>query len=373
MLAPLSAPGRRTRLSKMIPVLRDAGYQVRFFGWERVRGEMEQFAWNGDGVDETAILHGGGNATRRARLMYPLWMLAVFWRVLTLGRAPMLFCLGWETAFPARVAAAFTGAQVVFDDADRFSLVVRLPRPLHQLLQMLERWTSRHVLLHLVPGFSRYDWRGANMLVLRNTPSQADFEAAARLTPPRDKADLVLYANGWLVDSRGTPIFLEALRRFDSSPLDIRLLIAGSIESDAGRALISHPKVTYMGELPQREALALYPFSDLVLTYYDPDVPINRLAESNKWGDCVYFGTPFLVNSEVETAAGLVAAGAAFAVPYHDVDALVALLSAFARDKAAITQASRACASLRADYPVFDAQLRRILQIVAAASSAAHS
>ncbi|MBK6618514.1 MAG: hypothetical protein IT528_07520 [Nitrosomonas sp.] len=364
MLAPLPAPRKRPRLAKMIPIFRQAGYRVLFFGWERVPGEMQELAWSDSEVQEKAILHGGGHVTRKARLMYPIWMLVVFWRVLLLGRGRVLFCLGWETAFPARIAAFVTGAKVVFDDADRFSMILHLPGPLHRLLQSLEKWTSRNCTLHIIPGWTRYDWRGENMIVLRNTPTLEDFEAARRLAPQRPDADLVVYANGWLVDTRGAPIFLEALRRLENRDFKVKMHIAGIVDTDAGRELIAHPLVIFYGEIPQRDALALYPASDVVLTYYDPDVPINRQAESNKWGDCIFFGVPFIVNSEVETAKEFIETGAAWGVPYRDVDALVGLFEKLSRDKSKLLAGRDACARFIEHYPVFDVQIHKIIEIL---------
>jgi glycosyltransferase involved in cell wall biosynthesis len=268
--------------------------------------------------------------------MYPIWMLMVFLRVLTLGRRRVLFCLGWESAFPALLASKLTGSTVIFDDADRFSMLVKLPGPLHRILVRLEEWTSRNSAVHLIPGWSRYDFRHGRMKLLRNTPTSSDFHAAKAAPAERPDADIVLYVNGWIGETRGAPIFLELMQRFLAKGTHVVLIAAGWTDCDAGRTLFKMPNVRFMGELSTEQALALYPACDAVLTYYDPAVPINRQAESNKWGDAIFLGRPFIVNSEVETAAPLVAQGFGFAVPYHDIDALVELvdrLPAIARER----------------------------------------
>ena len=363
-LAPLPALRKRTRLAKMVPVLQSRGHDIRFFGWERQAGEAVDFAWGEPGVHEEVLMRGGGYASVRARALYPLWMAKVFWRTLRLGRSRLLFCLGWETAFPALIAARFTGARVVFDDADRFSMIIRLPGAAGRLLRRLEQWTSRRAALHVIPGFSRYEWRHDRMVALRNTPLGADFLAAQAARPERPDAAVVLYANGWISETRGAPVFLRLLDIAETRGLDLKMVIAGRVDGPAAPRLVAHPRVTFLGEVAQREALAWYGAADAVLTFYDPAVPINRKAESNKWGDAVFFGCPIIVNSEVETARPLVEAGAALAVPYADSEALADLATWLASDADLRKSAATAAAALRPDYQVFDRQLAEILDLL---------
>ena len=360
-LAPLSALRKRTRLAKMAQVMRRKGVRITLLGWERTPGELDALRWEGEGVTERAILHGGGYVSNKARAMYPLWMIVVFWHVLRLGRGKILFCLGWETAFPAVIASMFTGSKVVFDDADRFSMVIRLPGPLHRLLTSLEEWTSRRSFLQIVPGWTRYEWRNDNMLALRNTPLREDFEAARAAAPPRVDADLVIYVNGWINWDTGSPVFLKALDKLRETDLKVVMHVAGRVVSAPGKALVKHPSVVFHGELRQREALGFYPASDVVLTFYDPAVAINPHAESNKWGDCVYFGKPFVVNTEVRTAQHFADAGGAWQVPYRDVDALVERLKLLAREPQLLAEAGEKLHTLRDAFPPYDEQLDEIL------------
>lgn len=362
-IAPLSSPKRRTRLAKMISFFQERNCNVSFVGWDRIAGEGK--ANGSDNVSARWILRGGGYQSKLARLMYPIWMLVVFFYVLRNRNEKNYFCLGWETAFPALLAAWFTGAKIVFDDADRFSLILRLPPLINRLLVYLEKWASKKALIHLIPGWSRYEWRGQNMLILRNTPSSLDFKNAnERPCEIRAPAGaLVLYANGWLGQTRGAGIFLRLLNLAQDRNLNVYMLVAGRVDSEDGFALVSHPLVQFFGELPQAEALALYKHCDVALTYYDPTVLINRKAESNKWGDCVFFRKPFIVNSEVETASQFVNCGAAFSVAYDDVEGLYFLLSELFHDFLKIEYAEKSLGAVASDFPVFDEQLIRILNI----------
>lgn len=366
MLAPLSAIRVRTRLAKLIPILQERSPVVSFAGWERDSGEASAYRWGGAGVQESVILKGGGMNSASARLRYPLWSAAVFLHLLRRPRGSrrIVYCLGLETAFPAILATALTGGEVIFDDADRFSMVVPLPRFARALIDRVEEWTSRRSAVHVIPGWSRYSWRTPSMRILRNTPSEVDREAAQGVAVERPDVDLAIYVNGWVGETRGAPVFLDAVRRLERSPFSFRFTIAGRIDSASGEALVKHPLVDYRGQLVQHEALALYRQSDIVLTYYDPGVPINRLAESNKWGDCVAFGVPFVVNSEVETAREFTEGGAAWSVDYHDVSALVALLEKLAGDRRLLAGARETLRQLAPQFIPFDQRAREILDEV---------
>ena len=370
-IAPLSALRKRTRLAKMASTFISQGARIVFHGWERVAGESQNLKWGAE-VSESIILTGGGYSSGHARAMYALWMVAVFIRTLKLGRGKIIFCLGWETAFPALIATKLTGSTIIFDDADRFSLILKLPRPLSSILQRLERWTSRQALIHVVPSFSRYDWKSLNMLPLRNTPRRIDFETASRASRVTSTCKLTIYVNGWIGETRGAPIFLALANQLQARSIPARFIIAGRIDSPAGEELVAHPLVTYHGEIDQVHALALYKHSDIVLTFYDPRIPINLKAESNKWGDCVYFNTPFIVNSEVETARSFIEAHAAFCIGYDDVAGLTRLVSDLVNDRSILCAVSTRLSAFKPEYPVFDDQLRHIVKLIQEHQHAVH-
>ncbi len=317
------------------------------------------------GVTNRIILQGGGYGGSRTRLYYPLWMLAVFCQALRLPKGGTWYCLGFESAFPALIVSKWKRAKLIFDDADRFSMIVRLPRPLQKLLVSAERWASRHADVHIVPGYSRYEWHGANMRLLRNSPTMQQFLTAQEISAGFDTGTnsqgFTIYVNGWVGETRGAPVFLAAMKQLASQRPDAKLLVIGRGDKGAFGELITLSNVEYHTEVPQETALAYYYASDLVLTYYDPAIDINRHAESNKWGDCAFCGVPFVVNSEVETASSFVAAGAAFAVPYHDIEGLVELVTHCMDNPQQLRQSQAALTGFRHEFPPFDSALAEIM------------
>lgn len=359
MIAPVPILARRTRLKKQVDILISSGFDIRFFGWERVRGEAAPHLNEIEHVQGEIILRGGGYASRLTHFYYLFWMVKVFFKILAQPREAVFFCLGFESAFPALIASKFTKSKVIFDDADRLSMIISLPRPLNNIIQRLEKWASHKSAVHLVPGFSRYDWKTEKMRRLRNCPNRTDFETAQALPVTKCAGIFTLYANGWIGETRGAPIFLELMMRLEGAPFS--LVVIGRGDGTAYEKLVRLPNVHATGEVPQIEALAAYRQADLVLTFYDPKVSINRQAESNKWGDCIYLGLPFIVNSEVKTASPFLERGACFSVQYENVDALETLVRRLASDSGAMDEARHEISKLRRDFLPFDEAFKEIL------------
>lgn len=362
LFAPIAAINARTRIVKIVNILVQEDWKVDFFGWQRQLTE-QHVPYNSSCVTEKTILSGGGYKSNKTLFFYPLWMVIVFLHVLFKSkRNQTLYCLGFETAFPALLATYIRGGKILFDDADRFSLIFKFPPMINTILVKLEKWTSERSTVHIVPGYSRYEWKHDKMVQLRNTPCQADFDAAKNLETKRPNVDLVVNINGWVGDTRGAPIFLKALNKLQENKTSVHFIFCGRVDSKAGEALINHEMLTYHGIVPQIEALRYYYVSDTVLTYYDPRIPINKKAESNKWGDCTYFGTPFIVNEEVITAKNFIKHDAAWSLAYSDVDGLVELLINLANNKELLNEKVKNILDLKTTYPIFDVAFQTVME-----------
>lgn len=248
-------------------------------------------------------------------------MLLVFLRCLSIKKNDSVWALGFESAFPALLASKIRRFKVYFDDADRFSMIFSFPKPLKKIIEILERYTSRNAFIHIIPGAERYDFESAKFHLLKNMPSETELDQASKIYKEKTwpAASLVINVNGWLGAGRGMDAALMLAKEF---PTNLAIIVAGKLDCPAAEELVALPNTYYLGQVSNAEALASYYASDLVLTYYSPTSRINRLAESNKWGDAIKVGIGVIVNSEVETADYLRKAGIAISVPYTDHEAL---------------------------------------------------
>jgi len=237
------------------------------------------------------------------------------------------------------------------------SSCLRLPGLTVSVIAVLERWTARRAQIHIIPGKGRYrdGLPCSRTVVLKNTPSQQTVNMASAIAVSRAcaEAELIVYVNGWIGETRGAPQVNELSRMLENEPR-VHFLAAGRLTGPAAANFSKRTNVTYLGEVANELALAHYRVVDLVLTYYDPKVPINRYAEPNKWGDCVAFGVPFIANSEVMTARPYVDDGAAFACDYSDLAALGSLLNKLLDQPELLEAARMRMLSMRSDQQDFD-------------------
>ncbi|MFN3683608.1 MAG: hypothetical protein ACK41F_06690, partial [Fimbriimonadaceae bacterium] len=205
------------------------------------------------------------------------------------------------------------------------------------VIARMERRAAAAAKIHLVPSSARWPSADPNLRVVPNYPLTDDLAKANEIARQRGyvrDGTFTLYVNGWLAPTRGLDSLVQALDVYDGPPF--RVLLAGRIDPTVPQAarLMEHPFAEYRGEVTPAESLALYHRAHACLTFYDPSLAINRLAESNKWGDCVLTRCAILVNEEVATAQPYREIGGAAAVPYADPRALADLLARWAQNPA---------------------------------------
>ena len=119
--------------------------------------------------------------------------------------------------------------------------------------------------------------------------------------PPRKARSphLTLMYYGWLGELRGT----ETARELLAADPNVHLLMAGWLADDTSRALAQHPRATWLGVLPQAEALRIAAEqADYILCVYAPTNDNNINASPNKIYDAIQTNTPVIINAEVKVS-----------------------------------------------------------------------
>jgi glycosyltransferase involved in cell wall biosynthesis len=357
VIAPVGTLARLVRTQKIREILVETGRPIVHLAWEREPGDDAPV----EGVTRSVVLQGGGYQSGGLPKWYLIYALACR---KALGQAPShadVYVLGMAGGIGILGVAPWKRLNVLFDNNDNLALYLQLPTPLKKVVQALEKAMVRRSRVHLVPGVSRWATKDRNLRIVPNVPSASVMKAAEEVVTRESTVRpdrFTLYVNGWLAPTRGLAAVAGALRLLPEGT--VRVLLAGRVETEDEdlKFVMAHPDVTYLGPKSNAEALALYRAAHVVLTYYDPAVTINRLAEPNKWGDCIATGTPFLCNSEVETAKPFLQAGAAFAVPYADHAALATLLADLAANLPKVTAAGESIKSFGMEP--WDVQMRRV-------------
>ncbi|MGG6231753.1 hypothetical protein [Tenacibaculum sp. SDUM215027] len=361
-LAPLSALSRRPRLYKIANFFyhNKQELEILHIGWERNKGERDEIDLNFD-IEKRIILNGGGYGGIKVKLYYFIWIVKSFFACLKLKKTDIVWALGFESAFPALLASKIKKFNVIFDDADRFSMLFSFPKPIKYLIEFFEKFTSRNVQKHLIPGIERYDFSSEKFHILKNMPSKVEVEKAKKIYGSKvwPKADLIININGLLQQNRGLDIALELSNRLKEK--SVHFLVAGRLACNEAELLIDNANVTYFGKVSNAEALASYFASDLVLTYFRPDSIINTLAESNKWGDAIKIGIGVIVNSEVKTANYLRENNACIYYPYNDINSLENEISKLLLNKINLDLLKENSKKLFGKFDYFEDQLKAIV------------
>jgi len=315
--------------SRLASLFQSAGVDYEFWGWDR-DGAMPP-----PSAGQRLLLSGGGFHNWKLAACYLAWIWVTFLATLRFARrGSIVFSLGTFSAVGPAIAGFFKPLKLVYINNDNVSLSYRFPKVVSSLIAAMESLLARRAVVHVIPSAQRWSRWSGNLIVVKNTPTRSLLDTARGIATDRGYRPagdcFTLYVNGWLTETRGTAMILDVVRRLRDCRF--RLLLAGKPQCRAARELMEEPGVEYAGLIDRKEALALYYRADMVATFYDPSIAINRLAESNKWYECALTRTPFVVNEEVLTAMPFRDAGACFTVRYDDGAALETLIRELTND-----------------------------------------
>lgn len=190
------------------------------------------------------------------------------------------------------------------------------------------------------------------MISVPNTPSLQLLKSAENFKLSKKDDQFVVYINGLLTEARGTEFIKQII--LNTKDPSIKYFIASKGFNNSGAELFVLPNVVYLGELTQEKALAYYNIADLLITFYAPNIEINRYAAPNKWGDAFYYKVPIMCNSEVITVSDLAVAGCAKVIDYGDVKSALSVLYELANTGTTDLKKSFENPSLQQKYQLFE-------------------
>lgn len=304
-------------LAKMYDALSSLG-KTSYLHWDRDIGNNPLYKW--------ALFSGKPRNKIMLLFFYCLWVSKLFFFFLSKAdRNTIYFCSRLDAAFPAYFVGFF-GVKIkyIYLDRDAYHMAYKLGvfRP---LIKFIETSVASKALRHFIPGESRNFTKLSNVCVIHNTPSFDFLEKAKVLSEEKKRSiKFTVYINGWLTDTRGSGFILKAVKKLD--PEVYNVYVAGPSECEAIDELKELPVVEYLGQISNIEALSYYYLSDVVFSFYDPSIEVNRNAEPNKWYDCAFTGTAFITNNGIATYNLFKKDGYSFLVDYGDAQGLLSLV-----------------------------------------------
>lgn len=315
------------RILKEASSLARAGDDVSVFGWDRARSRP---------AEETI----DGIRFRRSRVRAPygskllLFLLPLYWVQAVAEarriRPAVIHACDLDALVPALAAGRMTGARVVYDIFDHFAdKISGVPGFVRAILRRIDASLSRRADFVIVTDEHRRsllpDTGGVPVAVIMNVPPLrvSDPSAASPLRPRAGAAEgaraLRLCYAGVIHEHRGLRLIAEAVEPLEG----IETAFAGWIPREEDREFLqAHPKISYIGKLAYPDAITFMEESGIQLALYDPAVPINRIASSNKVFEAMSVGIPVISNRETTMAGIIGEVSCGLTVPYGDPAAL---------------------------------------------------
>lgn len=331
------------RVTRMMTVARESGFDVLFVGAFRDKNLPEKDSWEGFPVRRVGkpfpLLNG------KKPLLYVSAVLSCnlgFLSVLRRERPAVVHASDLE-AMPAAILYRITHSnRLIFNIHDNLAQRYGLPAWINACLNAVEGVSVLFSDQALVPeAFRRMAlpaWCRHKVHVIRNLPP----DNGATPPPPFENGKIRLFYGGWLDWQRG----LGPLLTLASEP-DIELRIAGEGAPEIVDELKRHSSVTYLGFLDSRAVIEETMGCHFVPVLYDPSRVINRFAASNKLAEALSIGRPMILNEELEIAREFAGATCIVSTRYADAGTIAPKLRALAFDPAAYT---RACDAARQLY-----------------------
>ena len=135
--------------------------------------------------------------------------------------------------------------------------------------------------------------------------------------PKNRNSNLTIMYYGWLGEHRGT----ETVRALMAADADLKVIMAGWLADVTSRELCEHPRVEWLGVLPQAEATAIAArCADYILCVYAPLNDNNINASPNKIYDAIQIKSPVIINAEVKASDFIVQNRLGYVMPSYRLE-----------------------------------------------------
>jgi glycosyltransferase involved in cell wall biosynthesis len=206
--------------------------------------------------------------------------------------------MDFDTIMPAVVAARIKRKKVIYEIADIYYMLVRLPRWLTWICVFVDKLFIRCAdgIVLAGEGVAK-ELNGIpnkNVVVITNSPPDfcSELQVAAK-----DKDIFTIFYAGALFRSRKSNLdkVFEAIRNMDN----VRLTVAGygdEVDQITAWADEAKDKVQFLGKISYSQVLAKTAEADLLFALYDPSVYVHRWAYPTKLFEAMMCQKPILVS-----------------------------------------------------------------------------
>ncbi|MGI6145592.1 MAG: glycosyltransferase family 4 protein [Peptococcia bacterium] len=271
------------------------------------------------------VIEFGYNAPygRKVIFYWVVWWYAIF-KYLLKNKFDVIHVCGLDSYPPVLLLRTFKKYHIVYDIFDFMadSLPVGTPQIIVNFVSYIERkLTNQADGVIIVDDSRRNQLNGidiSNLEVIMNCVD--DHIGTYAYDVVSDNFFTVFYGGMLSFQYRGLDKIINVVKDMP----DIKLIIAGNGEDEDKIKVLcmEYNNIEFLGQISNKKALELTYKSDVVFAFYNPAIPINRLASPNKLFEAMMCGTPIIINSETSIAKVVEEENCGLIVPYDEETAL---------------------------------------------------
>lgn len=285
-----------TRLSKEIKALLEFGYHVTLLFWNRNLENHENHENNSKYVEIGFNLKA---PTGIKILIYmPLWWIfQTYWLIkLNLN---YIHSINLDTILPSLIISKIRGKKIIYEMYDTYEDHVILPKIIRNFIMSIDKIIMFYSDIIILVDESRIaEFKkipNKNLVIIYNSPENK------KIYPIKTNSKFNIFFAGALEKNRSIEKIMDIVKSLD----DVNLKIAGFgklSELIKSYANDYNDKINFIGSINYDEVIKNSMSADLLFSLYDPKIPLNKFASSNKLFEAMMCSKPILVSKNTSMA-----------------------------------------------------------------------
>ena len=313
------------RSFKIVKTLVKKGYKVEILTWDRTgkKPKIEHI--------EGCVVHNFRFKPLNSQIWglipcYVIWCLYIFFFLLRNVADiyhPENLC-NLISVIPIKI---ITKKKIIYDIADFTAGSFNWPELIRKFLAYLENFCIQFTDGVIIVDEHRRVEINESKVKRLSVVMNCSPDLMNKIKVEREQSKFIIYYGGLIAERTGIRYICEAIRDIEN----IELIIAGSDEAKMMSILGAQSNIQFVGLLTKEESLRQTCNADVICAFYDPKIPIYRLASPNKLFDALMCGKPIIANSEAMPVANIVRKeNCGLLVPYGNIlelrDAILKLM-----------------------------------------------
>ena len=302
------------RVIKEASSLGKQNYDVSLFLWNRVEEPSKTYIKDNISVTEYGLKAPYGNKV----IFYWIFWWAGVLKFLLRNNFDVIHVCGLDSYLPVIFLKPIKNYKIAYDIFDFLgdSLPIGTPNAFRKLVGFFERFLSQFADAVIIVD----ECRRKQISNITESRIEVIMNCVEDIFPKDLEKDpneqFTIFYGGMLSENRGLYKIIAVVQNEPK----VSLIVAGSGEDEAQlvAALKDKGNITFLGHISHEKALEYTFNSDMIFAFYNPEIPINRLASPNKLFEAMMCRTPIIVNLETTMAKTVQEIGCGLVVPYED-------------------------------------------------------